>query len=173
MPAAKGAAPVMPVIDALDRVVAIILRGMRWVALPVVVLLFLQWPLRDLFRAYSREANDLGQWLFALYVSAAFTAATRTHLHLSVDALARHYSNGTRRLIWRLAVLGALLPWAAFIAFAGARLVTSALAAAESFPDTDNPGYFIIKLALWVLSASVIAQGLVDLARPPSTEPQA
>lgn len=162
----------MSAVDVLDRVVATILKGMRWLALPVVVLLFLQWPLRDLFRAYSREANDLGQWLFALYVSAAFTAATRTHMHLAVDAFARHYSHGARRLIVRLAVLGALLPWAAFIAFAGARLVTSAVAAAESFPDTNNPGYFIIKLALWVLSALVIAQGLVDLARP-GAEPRA
>jgi len=45
--------------------------------LPVVLLLFLQWPLRDLVRAWSRDANDLAQWLFALYVAMAFTAAMR------------------------------------------------------------------------------------------------
>jgi TRAP-type C4-dicarboxylate transport system permease small subunit len=76
-------------ISGLDRLVAAILSGGRWLLLPVVALLFLQWPLRDLVRSYSREANDLGQWLFALYVALAFTAATRAHTHLSADTVAR------------------------------------------------------------------------------------
>jgi hypothetical protein len=63
----------------LDRLVAAILSGGQWLLLPVVAFLFLQWPLRDLVKHYSREANDLGQWLFALYVAMAFTAATRAH----------------------------------------------------------------------------------------------
>src|ERR1700738_2600580 len=62
-------------IDGLDRLVAAILSGGRWLLLPVVALLFLQWPLRDLLRSYSREANDLGQWVFALFVALAFPAA--------------------------------------------------------------------------------------------------
>ncbi len=48
--------------------------------LPVALILFLQWPLRDFVRAYSREANDLGQWIFALYVSLALTFATRERM---------------------------------------------------------------------------------------------
>ena len=54
--------------DLLDRLIAAVLRSLQWLILPVVLLLFLQWPLRDLVRSYSREANDLGQWIFALYV---------------------------------------------------------------------------------------------------------
>ena len=61
----------------LDRLVESVLAAAKWLALPIVTLLFLQWPLRDLARAYSREANDLGQWLFAIYVAASITAATR------------------------------------------------------------------------------------------------
>ena len=41
------------------------------------LILFLQWPLRDFVQWGSREANDLGQWIFALYVSLAVTFATR------------------------------------------------------------------------------------------------
>ena len=106
-------------IGGLDRLVAAILEIGQWLLLPVVALLFLQWPLRDIVQHYSREANDLGQWLFALYVAMAFTAATRAHTHLAADALARHYSAGARAWLWRLGVLIGLVPWALFVAIAG------------------------------------------------------
>src|SRR3954447_24022465 len=134
------------VIGALDRLVAATLSGGRWLLLPVVALLFLQWPLRDLVRAYSREANDLGQWLFALYVAMAFTAATRAHTHLAADTVARLYSETTRAWIWRLGARCAWVPWALCVAIGGAKLVMPSLLARESFADTNNPGYFIIKL---------------------------
>src|ERR1043165_2227714 len=136
-------------IGGLDRLVAAILAAGQWLLLPVVALLFLQWPLRDIVRAWSRDANDLGQWLFALYVAMAFTAATRAPTHLAADALARRYGQTTRAWIARLGDLLGLLPWALFVIIGGARLVTLSLSTLESFPDTNNPGYFIIKLALW------------------------
>lgn len=155
-------------IGGLDRLVAAILSGGRWLLLPVVLLLFLQWPLRDIFRAYSREANDLGQWLFALYVAMAFTAATRAHTHLAADALARHYSERTRLMLGRLGALLALLPWSLYVIIGGASLVISSVKALEAFADTYNPGYFIIKLALWVLAGLVLMQAIIDIARPRS-----
>ena len=36
----------------------------------------------------------------------------------------------------------------------------------ESFPDTNNPGYFIIKSALWIMAILIIAQAAVDIFRP-------
>ena len=63
----------------------------RWLVLPVALILFLQWPLRDFVQWGSREANDLGQWIFALYVSLAMTFATRERAHLAVDAIAHDY----------------------------------------------------------------------------------
>jgi TRAP-type mannitol/chloroaromatic compound transport system permease small subunit len=155
-------------IGGLDRLVAAILSGGRWLLLPVVLLLFLQWPLRDIFRIWSRDANDLGQWLFALYVAMAFTAATRAHTHLAADALARHYAERTRRTLMRLGALCALLPWSLYVIIGGANLVILSLRAREAFPDTYNPGYFFIKLALWVLAGLVLAQAIVDIARPRS-----
>jgi TRAP-type mannitol/chloroaromatic compound transport system permease small subunit len=153
-------------IGGLDRLVAIILSGGRWLLLSVVLLLFLQWPLRDIVRAYSREANDLGQWLFALYVAMAFTAATRAHTHLAADALARHYSERTRLLLARLGALLGLLPWSLYVIVGGANLVMSSVRSLEAFADTYNPGYFIIKLALWVLAGLVVLQAIIDIARP-------
>jgi TRAP-type C4-dicarboxylate transport system permease small subunit len=153
-------------IGGLDRLIAVILSGGKWLLLPVVALLFLQWPLRDLVRAWSREANDLGQWLFALYVAMAFTAATRAHTHLAADALARHYSEPTRALLARLGALLSLVPWALFVIIGGAHLVLPSLRLLEAFPDTFNPGYFIIKLALWVLAGLILAQAIIDIVRP-------
>src|SRR5215468_2651279 len=94
----------MSVSQRLDRLIGAVVAAAKWLALPLVVLLFLQWPLRDLLRSYSREANDLGQVIFALFVAVSVTAATRAGTHLSVDLVARHYPARTRR---RLEQIGA------------------------------------------------------------------
>ena len=88
-------------IDTVDRMMGRLLAAARWLVLPVALILFLQWPLRDFVRAWSREANDLGQWIFALYVSLAMTFATRERTHLAVDAIAHGYSARLRGLIAR------------------------------------------------------------------------
>ena len=61
----------------LDRALCHAVSATSLLVLPVSVLLFLQWPLREWLQAYSREANDLAQVVFAVYVSVAITAATR------------------------------------------------------------------------------------------------
>src|SRR6516164_2119075 len=99
----------------LDRVVGETIAGAQWLALPLIILLFLQWPLRDIFRAYSREANDLGQIIFALFVAVSVTAATRAGTHLASDALAHRFSAHTRHRLRQAAATLAVLPWASFI----------------------------------------------------------
>jgi TRAP-type mannitol/chloroaromatic compound transport system permease small subunit len=153
-------------LDLLDRLIALILRSLQWLILPVVLLLFLQWPLRDLVRSYSREANDLGQWIFALYVAASVTAATRARTHLAADMLARLYRPALRALLVRCGAALGLVPWALLVLIAGKNLVLNSLLALEGFPDTYNPGYFVIKAALWVLAGLVLAQAVLDIARP-------
>lgn len=151
------------VVSSLDRLVAGILSLGRFLALPIVVLLFLQWPLRDLVRAYSREANDLGQWLFALYVAIAITAATRANTHLATDVIARGYSERTRDILARAGALIGMLPWALFVLIAGKSIVIASVLGREAFPDTANPGYFIVKIALWLLAGLMFVQALIDV----------
>jgi TRAP-type mannitol/chloroaromatic compound transport system permease small subunit len=153
-------------IDLLDRVIAAVLRTLQWLILPVVILLFLQWPLRDLVRSHSREANDLGQWIFALYVAASITAATRARTHLAADAVARRYGPRVRATLMRCGAAFGLVPWALLVLIAGKNMVLASLWSLEAFPDTYNPGYFIIKVALWVLAGLVLAQAMLDIARP-------
>jgi hypothetical protein len=49
------------VLRSLDRLLGLTATGASLLVLPVSLLLFLQWPLRDLGIGYSREANDLAQ----------------------------------------------------------------------------------------------------------------
>jgi len=154
------------VLDRLDRLTAAALRALQWLILPVVLLLFLQWPLRDIVRSHSREANDLGQWIFALYVAASVTAATRARTHLAADMLARRYGRAMRAFLMRCGAACGLIPWALLVLVASKNLVLSSLVSLEAFPDTYNPGYFIIKIALWVLAGLVLAQAVLDIARP-------
>lgn len=146
----------------LDRLIAVA----KWLVIPVFLLLFLQWPLRDLIAAYSREANDLGQWLFALYVAVAVTAATRAGTHLAADQLAHRYSATTRRRLARTAAAVAVLPWAAFLAVSAKPTVLSSIGYLERFPDSGNPGYFVIKLAVWLLAGTMLLEAVADLFGP-------
>jgi TRAP-type C4-dicarboxylate transport system permease small subunit len=167
--ASRGSLPMRKIRSALDGGLQVVLRVCSWLALPIVILLFLQWPLRDIFRAYSREANDLGQWIFAVYVAVSVTAATRAGMHLGTDAVARLYSDKLRRNLVRAgAVL--LVPWAAFVLVGSKETVLNSIRGLEAFPDTNNPGYFLIKTALWILAVLILLQALLDLAQPRRTQ---
>jgi TRAP-type mannitol/chloroaromatic compound transport system permease small subunit len=131
----------------LDRLIGYLVAAAKWLALPLISLLFLQWPLRDLIRSHSREANDLGQVVFALFVAVSITAATRAGTHLAADLLAQRYSAMTRRRLRQAGAALGLLPWALFILIAGKNTVVSSVQHLESFQDSGNPGYFLVKLA--------------------------
>ncbi|HEX3537134.1 MAG TPA: TRAP transporter small permease subunit [Stellaceae bacterium] len=135
----------------------------RWVVVPVSLLLFLQWPLRDLVWSYSSQANDLAQWLFALYVSLAMTYATRERAHLAADAFAERYAAPIRGRIARVALSVCVVPWSLFVLIAGTPMVWRSVAQLEAFPETYNPGYFIIKASALLLAALVLIQALLDM----------
>ena len=150
----------------LDRVIGQIVAATQWLALPLVVLLFLQWPLRDVVRIFSREANDLGQVIFAFFVAVSVTAATRARTHLAADLLAQRYPLRIRRRLNQLGSALGLLPWALFVLVASKSTVISSLHDGEAFQDSGNPGYFLIKLALWVMAILILCQSLVDILWP-------
>ena len=130
---------------------------------PLAVLLLAQWPLRDLVQACSRQANDLAQIIFALYVAVAVTAASTAGTHLSAaHGAVTHGRRGGGAL---LACVG---PWSLFMlwSFTGPALDSAHLL--EKFPETLNPGYFVIKLALLLLVVLALGQALLHaLRRPP------
>jgi len=134
-----------------------------WLVLPLTGLLFLQWPLREWLQRYSREANDLGQILFALYVAVAIYAASVAGTHLAAHAT----SAPARSLApWRAwAALLCLGPWALFMLWASGGAMADAVRGWERFPETFNPGYFVIKLALGLLVLLVLLHALQSVWR--------
>ena len=151
----------------LDRLVGMLVAATTALVLPVSLLLFLQWPLRDWLQVYSREANDLAQVLFALYVSVAITAATRRHAHLAADAFARRFQPALRSRLARLSALLVLIPWSSFVIWAAWPSVAQSVRQLEGFPETFNPGYFLIRIALLLLVILVLLQGITDALRAP------
>jgi TRAP-type mannitol/chloroaromatic compound transport system permease small subunit len=103
---------------------------------------------------------------FALFVAVSVTAATRARTHLAADLLARHYSARTRHHLARIGAAIGLLPWAVFILVISKTTVVSSVQHLEAFQDSGNPGYFLIKLALWLMAVVVIAQAVVDVFGP-------
>jgi TRAP-type C4-dicarboxylate transport system permease small subunit len=150
----------------IDRCIAFVCGAARWLVLPLSLLLFLQWPLREVVQAYSREANDAAQVLFALYVAVAITEATRRRSHLAVDAFAHAIAPRWRERIARGAALVILIPWSTMLLVTGAGSAWQSLLALEGFPETMNPGYFAIRGAGMILAALVLAQAIVDLFAP-------
>jgi TRAP-type mannitol/chloroaromatic compound transport system permease small subunit len=150
----------------LDSLIGFLLAAAKWLALPIVALLFLQWPLRTMLGLYSREANDLGQWLFAIYVAASIAAATRARAHLAADTIARNYSPATREWLARAGAVFGLIPWSIIVLVTSWSLVRDSALLLERFPDTGNPGYFIIKLGLLLMAFLVLVQGLLELMPP-------
>jgi TRAP-type C4-dicarboxylate transport system permease small subunit len=147
---------------AVDGVIALA----QWLVLPVSLLLFLQWPLRDILHAWSREANDLAQWLFALYVSVALTYATRERAHLAAGTLAQRYPLALRDRIGRAGAALCLLPWSLFVLVAAGPTLWRSVRGLEQFPETYNPGYFIIKGSVCLLALLMLVQAVLDLLRP-------
>jgi TRAP-type mannitol/chloroaromatic compound transport system permease small subunit len=155
---------------AARSVIRISARAARWLALPLALLLFLQWPLRELLHLYSREANDLAQILFALYVAVAVAEAMRERAHLAADAIAHGFSSRTRARIARAGALLVLVPWCLYVLYAAAPLVWQSVRYTEAFGETLNPGYFLIKVAVVLLALLVLLQALLDVFAPETTQ---
>lgn len=139
---------------------------MRWViaaasvlVLPLALLLFAQWPLRDLVQAWSRQANDAAQILFALYAAVGITAASVSKSHL---ALAKRAQAATKLIAhWRgWTLLLCVGPWALFLLWTAVPQMLASVAAFESFSEGLTPGYFVLRIALVLLALLVLVEAV-------------
>ena len=118
--------------------------------LPLAALLCAQWPLRDWVQAYSRQANDLAQIVFAIYMAVAVTAASRDGVHLAAGhVLHEREANPPRWRAW--AVLACVAPWAVFMLWSAGPQMWQSLVQSERFGETLSPGFFLTKLSLGLM----------------------
>jgi len=158
----------------LQRILDRVTSAGAWLVVPLVVLLCAQWPLRDAVAAGSRQANDLAQWIFALYVALAVRYATRRGAHVAADAWAHaHLSARTRAIAHRFGAAACVLPWALYVLASGALPVWRSVSQLEAFPDTLDPLYFVIKASAWLLALLLALQAIVDALAPGVREPPA
>jgi TRAP-type C4-dicarboxylate transport system permease small subunit len=133
-------------------------------ALPLLALMLCaQWPLRDGVQAGSRLANDLAQCLFALTSAVAVSSATRAGAHLAAHPLLPRWRARHVVLLSRGVLLLGVLPWSLFALWSSAGQVWRSVLQLEAFPDSYNPGYFVVKLAVWLLCAGMAWQAWRDL----------
>ena len=150
------------VTGALDRTTALV----AWLVLPLALLLFAQWPLRDGVGAWSRQANDVAQWIFAIYVAFALRAATRAKAHMATSIGAEGSRPRWREAIDRCGEAVLVLPWAIFVLASGAAPTWRSVVGLEAFSDTFNPLYFVIRLSAWLLALLVAIDAVLVLATP-------
>ena len=168
----------------LHKSLLICIHAIAWSVLALGVLLFMQWPLREWVQAYSRQANDVAQIVFALLAAASIAAASMAGTHLSAHVathtnanvathinanVATHSGNAaTQQPAWRKWALAlCVLPWAVFMLWASAPLAWNALVSLEKFGETSTPGFFIIKCAVLLMAVLVLMQTLLQLQRDP------
>ena len=135
--------------------------------LPLALLLFAQWPLRDLVGFGSRQANDIAQWLFAIYVAIALREATHRRVHMAAGLLVSRYPMSWQRRLARFGEAICVLPWAVFVLVAATPPTWHSVVALEAFPDTGNPLYFLVRVSAWLLALLMLLQALLDLASDP------
>ncbi|MBB3181431.1 C4-dicarboxylate ABC transporter substrate-binding protein [Variovorax sp. Sphag1AA] len=155
----------------LQRLLDGISIAMMPLALAITLLLFLQWPLRDWIGKGSTQANDLAQWLFALYVAVAINHARRRGAHLVARPDIPPSGAGVMARLRRIGAPLCVLPWALFLVVSAAAPVSQSVQALELFPDSFNPGYFMIKVALMLMGIVMLLQSALDLVHALRGEP--
>jgi hypothetical protein len=88
-------------------------------------------------------------------MAVAVTAATRAGVHLGAG---HGPGRPSRRRAW--ALLACVGPWAAFVLWSAWPQVAASVRSLEKFPETFNPGYFLIKIALALMVLLVLADAV-------------
>lgn len=146
----------------VDRMLDRLCIATSVLVLPLSLLLFSQWPLREWVGRWSHEADDYGQICFAIFIGVAVTYATRRRTHLAADVLAHRYPLRIRVRLERIASLLIALPWATFVLYAAWPSLVQSVAQLEGFADTYNPGFFLLRIAVALLAVLVLIQALLD-----------
>jgi len=165
--------------DGLGGVVDLAGRCASWLCLPLIVLLFLQLPLREIVHGGNNAANDVGQIIFANFMMVGIPYAMRWDAHVRVDIVHRHFGRRFRAFVELAGTVLLTMPWLVLVGWYARPVVVNSLAETERFAETFTPGYFILKLGLFffvVLAgfqaiANIIRAGLT-LAAPRPGEPR-
>ncbi len=151
--------------DGLSNLVDRVGRWAAWLCLPVIVLLFLQLPLRNIVHAGNNTDNDFGQVIFAAFFMLGIPFAMYHDAHVRVDIFYQRLTARRRAAIELTGTVLFLLPWLALVGWYSLPIVLNSLFEMEKFAETYSPGYFILKLQLFFFVALVGAQAIANVIR--------
>jgi TRAP-type mannitol/chloroaromatic compound transport system permease small subunit len=146
--------------DRLGGVVDLTGRCASWLCLPLIVLLFLQLPLREIVHGGNNAANDFGQIIFANFMMVGIPYAMRWDAHVRVDIVHRHFGQRFRAFVELAGTVLLTIPWLALVGWYARPVVVNSLAETERFAETFTPGYFILKLGLLSFVVLVALQAI-------------
>jgi hypothetical protein len=134
--------------------------------MPLALLLFAQWPLRDWIQAYSLQVNDAAQIVFAWYAAIAITAASRANSHLAANH--RGQRVGKLAASWRpWALLACVGPWSLLLLWTAIPQMLASIGALEKFNESLSSGYFLLRVAVVLLALLVIVNAVLAALRRP------
>src|ERR1700694_3839527 len=151
--------------DALSMPADRVGRWAAWLCLPLVVLLFLQLPLRELVHGGNNTDNDVGQVIFAAFVMLGIPFAMHHDAHVRVDIFHQRLTARRRAAVELAGTALFLLPWLGLVFWYSLPIVLNSLFEMEKFAETYTPGYFILKLQLFFFVALVGLQAIANMIR--------
>jgi TRAP-type mannitol/chloroaromatic compound transport system permease small subunit len=151
--------------DNLSAIVDFIGRLAAWLCLPLILLLFLQLPLRDIVHGGNNTDNDFGQIIFANFFMVGIAFAMRHDAHVRVDIFHQHFGARSRAVIELAGTALLTLPWLALLGWYALPIVLNSLGQTEKFAETYTPGYFILKLGLFFFVVMVALQAIANVIR--------
>jgi TRAP-type mannitol/chloroaromatic compound transport system permease small subunit len=151
--------------DALSTLVDRVGCWAAWLCLPLIVLLFLQLPLREIVHAGNNTDNDFGQVIFAAFFMLGIPFAMRHDAHVRVDIFYRRLTTRQRAAIDLVGTVLFLLPWLALVGWYAMPIVLNSLFEMEKFAETYTRGYFVLKLQLFFFVALVGLQAIANIIR--------
>jgi TRAP-type mannitol/chloroaromatic compound transport system permease small subunit len=151
--------------DGLSAIVGFVGRSASWLCLPLILLLFLQLPLRDVVHGGNNTDNDFGQIIFANFFMLGIPFAMHHDAHVRVDLFHRHFGARWRAIIELAGTTLFTLPWLALLGWYALPIVLNSLRQTEKFAETYTPGYFILKLGLLFFVVLVAFQAVANIIR--------
>jgi TRAP-type mannitol/chloroaromatic compound transport system permease small subunit len=151
--------------DCLSAIVDFAGRWASWLCLPVILLLFLQLPLRDVVHGGNNVDNDFGQIIFANFFMVGISFAMRHDAHVRVDIFHQHFSARGRAIVELAGTALFTLPWLALLGWYALPVVLNSLRETEKFAETYTPGYFLLKLGLFFFVVLVGFQAIANIIR--------
>jgi TRAP-type mannitol/chloroaromatic compound transport system permease small subunit len=151
--------------DAIDAFNDRVGRTVAWLVLAVVGMLFVQVPLREIFHGGHNTANDVGQLIHATVFMVGAAYAMRHDAHVRVDIFHQRLSPRARAAVELVGTVFFLLPWLALLGWYSVPIVLNSVGELEQFAETYTPGYYLMKLLLFVFVALVSLQAIATTAR--------